>query len=125
MIFIPPAWPKPPPFKWTELHDAAIVILEKEIALDEDEFEAWLRQRPGAAAIYLFLADGDAIKAQLIDQVLSHPVPASKMPETLAELVDDKGRVPDLNRPIRESVDFDMRHYQRNTLSGIRRPKGA
>jgi len=127
MIFIPPSQPKPPPSDWTELQEAALVILEKEIALDEDEFEAWLRQRPGATAIYLFLVDEHAIRAELINQVLSHPVSPFKMPDTLAELIDDDGRMP--RQPVVSvTSDFDMRHYQRNALSAARyaktHPKG-
>jgi hypothetical protein len=121
MTLIPPVWPKPPPFEWTDLHEAALLILNKEISSEPEEFEDWLRKRPGAAVIYLVLAEGGAFEAAVMQKVLASPsMPDAGMPSTLSELTDEKGRLPRLSMPIRENPDFDMAYYQRNTLSGVK-----
>jgi hypothetical protein len=84
--------PKPRPFKWTGLHDAALVILEKEVALGPDGFLDWLKDRPGATIIYLMLTEGQGMREQLYHEVRSEldaePLPDG-FPSTLSELLDE------------------------------------
>jgi hypothetical protein len=93
----PPAWPKPPPFKWSSLHEAALVILEQEVQLGPDRFIEWLEARPGATIIYLMLTEGEELKQQLFHEVradLDAEALPDGFPATLSELLDDKGHLP-------------------------------
>jgi hypothetical protein len=93
----PPLEPKPRPFKWTGLHDAALVILEQEVRLGPDRFIEWLEARPGATIIYLMLTEGEGMRAQLFHEVRAEleaaPLPEN-FPSTLSDLLDEKGHLP-------------------------------
>jgi hypothetical protein len=93
----PPLEPKPRPFKWTGLHDAALVILEQEVQLGPDRFIKWLEARPGATIIYLMLTEGQGMRAQLFHEVRAEldaePLPED-FPSTLSDLLDEKGHLP-------------------------------
>jgi hypothetical protein len=93
----PPAWPKPPPFRWGKLHDAALVILEHEVKLGPDAFLEWLKARPGAVVIYLMLTEGEGMRAQLFHEARAElyaaPLP-DDFPATLSDLIDETGQLP-------------------------------
>lgn len=113
----PPVWPKPPPFKWTGLHDAALVILEKEVSLGPEGFFEWLQARPGATVIYLMLTEGEGMRGQLLSELRAElataPLPEG-FPATLSDLLDEKGQLPRVSivprsaPPEREDVARDQ-----------------
>jgi hypothetical protein len=96
VFFGPPARPKDPPFEWTQLHEAAAFILDREVEMEPDAFLKWLQKRPGALVIYLMIAEGAGIEDEIkrgVAQDLSR-LPEVGMPATLAELMDKDGRIP-------------------------------
>ena len=89
--------PKQQPSEWSDLHEAATAILEREVTLGPDEFLKWLEARPGAAVIYLMLAEGAGIEAEIKRQAMAETSPDRGSPATIAELVDEHGRIPRTN----------------------------
>ena len=121
--WVPPVMPNPPPFKWGRLHDAALVILEKEVELGPDGFLEWLQSRPGATVIYLMLTEGEGMRAQLLHEVkaelYAEPLPDG-WPATLSDLLDEKGKLPLMPRPRRPPPDRDIAGDEWRTMAGVK-----
>ena len=121
MQWFPPVRPKEPPFRWTELHEAATVILEHENKLEPEAFLEWLQERPGAALIYAALAQGDGMTDQIVREVQALPMPEGELPATLSELIDQNGRIPGCREGVpRAEGGPSIAQYQWQTMAVLR-----
>jgi hypothetical protein len=126
-------WPKPPPFKWGQLHDAALVILEHEVKLGPEAFLEWLKDRPGAVVIYLTLTEGEGMRQELLHELRSELDEAAQLPEnfpaTLSDLLDDKGQLPRVSivprAPPRRDIARDQWQMMVDTKWAADHPRGA
>lgn len=129
-MFFPQTEPKEPTFKWTQLREAAAIILEQEVKLEPEAFLEWLQERPGAALIYSVLAQGDRLTDQIVRELQTMAMPEGELPVTLSELIDERGHISGWrDAPSRlNGGGPSVAQHQWRTMSGLRyaaeHPKG-
>src|SRR5262245_40343089 len=124
MFFPPPPRPKDR-FKWTDLHEAAKHILDREVEMEPEAFEAWLKERPGAMILFLLLveeSEGRPIEREILRDVMNEPMPEVKEPATIAELFDEKGRMPRLPWSPPSANVLSIAEYQQRVMHGVPPP---